>query len=284
MPQMMNPSEPSIANAVVPSRRLPMRNLAIVAAFLAVLIIGLAAAPPGLLGKADAIGYAVCHRIDGRSFHLGDRQLPLCARCTGTFLGVFIGMVIFFAAGRGRSGVWPSRRILFLLLLTVIPWGFDGLNSYLTLIPRLPHLYEPQNWLRLTTGTFLGLAVAALFLPAVNQALWREPADVPVLRGGRELIAYFAAAPILIGLVLLENPIVLYPLAVLSTVGVLALLTGVYATVILMIVRRESQLISIRQSLPLLIAGLTLALLQIGAIDYARYFFTGTWGGFTLGG
>ena len=38
--------------------------------------------PEGVLGKADAIGYAICHRIDGRSFHLGNRQFPLCARCT----------------------------------------------------------------------------------------------------------------------------------------------------------------------------------------------------------
>ena len=30
--------------------------------------------PPGLLGKADAVGYAICHRIDERSFQLGDRK------------------------------------------------------------------------------------------------------------------------------------------------------------------------------------------------------------------
>ena len=41
----------------------------------------LAYTPPGLLGKADAIGYSVCHRIAVRSFMLGDRQVPLCARC-----------------------------------------------------------------------------------------------------------------------------------------------------------------------------------------------------------
>jgi hypothetical protein len=33
--------------------------------------------PPGLLGKADAAGYAVCHRIASRSFLIGDRQTPL---------------------------------------------------------------------------------------------------------------------------------------------------------------------------------------------------------------
>lgn len=41
--------------------------------------------PEGALGKLDAIGYAVCHRIDARSFQIGNRQLPLCARYTGKF-------------------------------------------------------------------------------------------------------------------------------------------------------------------------------------------------------
>jgi uncharacterized membrane protein len=282
--QVMNPTgEPPIIRAVVPARRIPYKTLAAVLLFLAVLGIGLAAAPPGLLGKADAIGYAVCHRIDERSFHIGDRQLPLCARCTGTFLGVFAGAAILAATGRFRSGLWPSKKLMILLLFPVLPWAADGLNSYLTLIPRLPHLYEPQNWLRLTTGTFLGLAVTVLFIPAVNQSLLRFPSEEPILRSGRELALYFLAAPVLIGLVLLENPVILYPLAILSTLGVLFLLTGVYTTVLLMIFRREGQLDSYRRGVPLGLLGLTLALIQIGAIDVVRFLMTGTWGGFSLG-
>src|SRR4030067_1376746 len=63
--------------------------------------------PPGLLGKADAIGYAVCHRIDLRSFHLGDRTLPLCARCTGMFLGALVGLVYQAVIGKRRIGRPP---------------------------------------------------------------------------------------------------------------------------------------------------------------------------------
>ena len=45
----------------------------------ALLLIGwLVETPPGLLGKEDAVGYAVCHRIDARSFHMGNTQMPLC--------------------------------------------------------------------------------------------------------------------------------------------------------------------------------------------------------------
>jgi uncharacterized membrane protein len=256
----------------------------ILIAFFTVLLFGLWATPPGLLGKADAIGYAVCHRIDLRSFHLGDRQLPLCARCTGTFLGVIIGVAILIVSGRGRSLVWPRRSLFAVLVLTAVPWGFDGVNSYLYLFPGLPHLYTPQNWLRLTTGTFLGLAMAAVFLPAVNQSLWKTGSPVPVLKNFRELVLYFLAAPVLIVLVLLENPIILYPLALLSTVGVLYLLTGVYTSILLMLFRKENFAETFHDAWPVLVAGLTIGLLQIMAIDIVRFYFTHTWGGFNLGG
>jgi uncharacterized membrane protein len=262
----------------------PWKTLVLLLLVLAVLFAAWLAAPPGLLGKADAIGYAVCHRIDLRSFHLGERQLPLCARCTGTFLGVIAGAAILFASGRGGAGSWPSRRIAVLLALSVVPWGLDGLNSYLSIVPRLPHLYTPQNWLRLTTGTFLGLSMAALFIPAVNQTVWRNPSSLPVLNNLREMLIYFTAAPMLIFLVLLENPVILLPLAILSTLGVLFLLTGVYMSVALLLLRKEGLLERREQIFPLILVGLLMAVLQIGAIDCVRFLLTGTWGGFQIGG
>jgi uncharacterized membrane protein len=265
-------------------RTLPKAHLLLLAGLLLIILVGLILSPPGLLGKADAIGYAVCHRIDLRSLHLGDRQLPLCARCTGTFLGVIIGALLLIAFGRGRSAVWPSRRILIVLALTVVPWGLDGVNSYASLFPRFPHIYEPQNWLRLTTGVFLGMAMAAVFLPAVNQSLWKSPSPEPIIRNVRELVLYFLPAPLLIALALTENPVILYPLAVLSTTGILFLLTGVYTALLLMVLRREGLAETGKDAWPVLAAGLALGLLQIYAIDAVRYHLTHTWGGFRLGG
>ena len=60
-------------------------------------------APPGLLGKADAVGYAVCHRIDERSFHVFGRQLPLCARCTGEFNAAALALIFQGFVSRRRN-------------------------------------------------------------------------------------------------------------------------------------------------------------------------------------
>jgi uncharacterized membrane protein len=277
-------TKPPSKNIFLRIRDLPKARALLILALLILILAGLLYSPPGLLGKADAIGYAVCHRIDLRSLHLGDRQLPLCARCTGTFLGTIVGALLLIAFGRGRSAVWPRRGILIVLALTVVPWGLDGVNSYASLFPGLPHVYEPQNWLRLTTGTLLGMAMAAVFLPAVNQSLWKSPSSEPVIRSVRELVLYFLPAPLLIVLALTENPIILYPLAILSTVGILFLLTGVYTALLLMVLRREGLAETWSDAWPALAAGLALGLLQIYAIDIVRFHLTHTWGGFSLGG
>src|SRR5512139_1310429 len=87
-------------------------------------------APPGLLGKADAVGYAICHRISERSFHIGDRQLPLCARCTGEFFSAAISLLFFAIVSPKKSGM-PHWKLGVPLLLFFVAFGIDGSNSYL---------------------------------------------------------------------------------------------------------------------------------------------------------
>ena len=87
-----------------PEQALPIKTrkstIALVAVVAAVVLAAwLVNTPPGILGKADAVGYAVCHRIDERSFHIGDRQVALCARCTGMYLGAVLGLVFQFFLG-----------------------------------------------------------------------------------------------------------------------------------------------------------------------------------------
>jgi uncharacterized membrane protein len=240
--------------------------------------------PAGLLGKADAVGYAICHRIDGRSFHLGDRQFPLCARCTGIYLGVLVGLVGMFALGRGRAGGLPKRPLLITLFGFIGLMGVDGLNSYAHFFPGLPTLYESQNWLRLVTGTLNGLALAGILYPVLNQTLWVNWEERPILGRWRELAVLVAAAGVVVLLVLSDNPIVLYPLALLSALGVVTILVALNTTILLVVSRRENQAASWRGALLPVVAGFGLAIIQIAAVDAARYAVFGNWGGFPLPG
>jgi len=246
--------------------------------------IWLLSTPPGLLGKADAVGYAVCHRIGTRSFHLGERILPMCARCTGQYLGAMLGIVYQLALGRRRTGR-PPWGVIGVLGLFVLAYAVDGLNSYIHLLPFLSHyyLYEPSNTLRIMTGTGLGLAISVGLLPAFHQTVWTRWDRRPALWDFKSLAGLVALAILVDVAVLTENPLILYPMALISAAGVLVLLTMVYTMVWLMVLKAENRYERLGQMWIPLAAGFVLALLQIGTLDLVRYFFTGTWAGFQIG-
>jgi uncharacterized membrane protein len=252
------------------------------------LTLWLSSTPPGLLGKADAIGYAVCHRIDARSFHLGDRQLPLCVRCSGMYLGAMLGLTYQGLLSRRMSGT-PPKRVLAVLAVLTATFAIDGLNSYLHLepmlqmFPGLPRLYEPNHLLRLLTGTGMGLVIAAAIFPAFNQTVWIDHKPLPALNGLRSLGGLLILAGLLDALVMTESSLILYPLALISAAGVVAILTMVYTMIWLMIVGRENLHHSVLQMTLPLVGGFIITLSQIFFIGFVRFLLTGTWGGFPIG-
>ncbi len=243
-------------------------------------------APEGALGKLDAVGYAVCHRIDARSFHIGGRQLPLCARCTGEFFAAGVGLILQVFIG-GKKNKFPSRGIIAVLILFFLAFGIDGSNSYLYLLKQtspgkldwIPNLYIPNSVLRLFTGSGMGIALAAILYPVINQTLWRKQDDRPALewKSFGALVALIGVADLL---VLTDSSIVLYPVAYVSSLGVLSLLMIVFAMLWVMIMRQDNSFENPRQLWMPFLAGLTLALLMILSIDLFRLNLTGTWGGF----
>lgn len=244
-------------------------------------------APPGFLGKADAVGYAVCHRIDERSFHVLGRQLPLCARCTGEFNAAAVGL-IFQGLTAGRRMRLPRRGIIALLVVFFLAFAVDGSNSYLYLLKQnapggsldqIPNLYIPNNTLRLFTGSGMGIALAAVMYPIVNQTLWRQPEDRPAL-DWRGLGALAGIVLLMDLLVLTESPIVLYPVALLSVLGVLGLLTMVFTIVWVILMRLENTFEAVPSLWLSALAGLTMTLLLIVSIDLFRFQLTHTWSGF----
>lgn len=245
--------------------------------------------PPGLLGKADAVGYAICHRIDERSFHIGDRQLPLCARCSGEFYSAGISLLFLSLVSPKKSGM-PGWKLGAPLLFFLAVFAIDGTNSFLYLLKQtsgealssIPNLYTPNNTLRLLTGSGMGIALASILYPAFNQSAWKD-ADPGRALSWKKL-GILAGIILLIDLLILsESSIVLYPLAVVSVLGVLALLIMVFSMVWILMMRQENEFHSPKQMWMPFLAGTTLAFLMISAIDLFRYALTGTWGAFPLG-
>lgn len=232
------------------------------------------------LTGADWVGYAVCHRITERSFSIGGRQFPLCARCTGMYLGVALTVLVFGLAGRLRWSELPPLRILLVLAGFIGLMGIDGINSYSHFFPDAPHLYEPRNWLRLLTGMGTGLSMGVIILPALAQSLWQQPDYRAPLTSLPELAGLIVVASSAVLLLLSNQPAILYVLALVSTTGLLFILTAINVVLGLIIFKRDGQATRWRDTAVPLFIGLILALIEISAVGIVRFNLTGTMTGF----
>jgi uncharacterized membrane protein len=244
------------------------RLLAVMA--VAAILVWLLAPPHGLLDKADRAAFAVCHRIPERTLTVAGRPLPLCARCSGTYLGALAGFAVLALRGRGRAGNLPAQKYLAVFGIFLAAWAVDGFNSFLTFFPGVPHPYAPHNLLRLATGILEGLAISALMLPALNRSFWEEPLPMSAVGSWQDIAWMLVGGALAAGLVSSGLPFLLYPLALLSGLAVVLLLGVVNSIFVLLILRRDGQMTGWRQAALPLLLGLTLAMIELVFVGLAR--------------
>lgn len=101
----------------------------------------------------------ICHRKPERSFHYKNHQFPVCARCTGFYMGLaaFLIYSYFF-------NVEYSVSLFIISIILIIPAGIDGFT-------QLKGLRESNNNLRFITG-FIGGIGLIIFLKIVIEILF----------------------------------------------------------------------------------------------------------------
>lgn len=109
----------------------------------------------------ERIGSAVCHQMAERSFIFEGMQMPLCARCTGIYIGAFFAFCFFFWKKRLQAGKSFSLQQAVLTALAILPFGADGLGSYLG-------FWESSQLMRILTGSAVGAIVPGFLLMAGN--------------------------------------------------------------------------------------------------------------------
>jgi uncharacterized membrane protein len=284
-PEVQSPQKPPLSQRLAaPTSRL---TWIAAATLLIALVMWVSFTPNGILGKADAVGYAVCHRITVRSFSYtdGGRQLPMCARCTGTFIGVLVGLLgpgLLFR--RRHAGMWPVMPIMIVMIALSAFWAFDGANSFTFLIPsdKIPHLYQPSNFLRLLTGTAHGITMGSLILPIANASLWDDVTAKRTLNNFWEYLGLLGIGAVLMAMILSGMPVFMYPLGLMSAIGAMSILSAVNTVIMATILRQENQAHTLRDALPLIMFGFAMTTSLIGMIDAMRFAMFGSWDGFVF--
>ncbi len=232
-----------------------------------------------LLDSADFVAYSVCHRLPSHSFQIFGRSMPLCARCSGIYLGIIMTLLVIVLGGRVRYAQYPPRRILLVLLLMVGAMAADGINSFAWDF-GIPTPYTPHNTLRLITGFAAGISIAVVTAATFAQTVWKTAVWKPVLGTFRELAILWVLAIFLILLILSNFITVLYVLSIVSAVGVVIILMILYTTLLFIFTRQEFTITKSWQLIPAIMVGFGLATAQIVAIAMLRYNLTGVWHGF----
>lgn len=253
-------------------------KLLVIAVTLVMIILWLQFTPPGWLGKADAIGYAICHRLPEHSFHMSERTLPLCARCSGTFTGVMFGILASYRLGK-RAG-YPTLKVLLMLGILLFLFAVDGINSFFELSSGSILFYPPQNWLRLVTGVGLGVGIGALLLPTFRQNLWQTIDERPILSSAGDLMVTYLIALIPALGFITEIPLLTYPLAILSTTAILLVFSLCFTILWVLLTNRVGIYKSWRSAWFPLLCGFATALAFIFLVDIGRFALTGDWSGY----
>jgi uncharacterized membrane protein len=203
----------------------PVWALAALGAAYAIAVAALVFIPGAtLIERLRALDGGICAQLPSHSYFLANQQLPLCSRNSGVYLGFALGFLTLLGGGRIRASRLPAKWVAIALLALVAVMGVDGFNSvFLDL--GLPHLYQPQNPLRLLTGFGTGVAVVAFVVPVANQLLWRVDDERPSFANFWQ-VALVAPWLLLAFLAITsETGWMLYPVAILETLGLVMALT-----------------------------------------------------------
>jgi uncharacterized membrane protein len=91
------------------------------------------------LALVRVVGSRVCHQRPERSFHTAGVQWPVCARCSGLYVGAAVGAWFGFARGLRRR-IEGRRMTAFLMLAsvpTIVTWVAEwGLSFGMTNLGR----------------------------------------------------------------------------------------------------------------------------------------------------
>ena len=249
------------------------RRWAIVAGLFVVLIL-LPLSDGAVLTGARGVSFTVCSQLPSHSFFVDGQQLPLCARCTGIYLGFLAGLAGMALLGKLGARLWPPRTVMAILLLSLAAMVGDGFNSLTSSLPEAVQVYEPTNLLRLITGIAAGTSLALLEIPLLNGALWAKRDMTESVSDLSELLGFVIIAALVAVLVYSKNSLILYPVAILGTIGVFATIGSAGTALAATLLRRERQARGFREAMPIFVAGLGLSMVAMAALGALRYYFS----------
>jgi uncharacterized membrane protein len=161
------------------------------------------------------IGYAICHQFPERSFDVNGRPLPLCSRCTGIYLGMFITFTFYFLFKFIRNKKPSIPPPLFASIISIFFILLMVANAVSPLVS-----FSTSNIARFVTGILFGFTIPLFLIPAFNYSK-KSPSQNELIVNYKEYFLLLVMVILLAVVVLLKINLVLYLVAYISIIGLL---------------------------------------------------------------
>ena len=228
----------------------------------------LSSTPAGCYQKIFSIGSSLCHQIPSHGFQTNGIPFPVCARCSGLYLGSFIGLAYGFLSGK-KTGL-PKKEYLILLAVLFFLWGLDGANSFISDFINHPFLHTTTNTTRLVTGFGMGLLMATALATLFNTTIWKDGENTAVLRHPLQVVVYTLLCGI-ISLLPISNIPLLFTISayivIFTALGIISLLYTIFWVIIF---RKENSFPTWKSLWGMLTAGFSTAMLQVILLNTLR--------------
>ncbi|MEM2994702.1 MAG: DUF2085 domain-containing protein [Candidatus Bathyarchaeia archaeon] len=116
------------------------------------------------------IGSLVCHQKPERTLRVGGHYLPVCARDTGVFVGLYLGYALLFFLRDKKARGPPNLYVTAVMTAPLLVDSFGQLLGFWT----------STNDLRVITGLLFGTALAPFLVYALSFFHFKD--KIPFLR------------------------------------------------------------------------------------------------------
>lgn len=212
------------------------------------------------------LGGGLCHQKVERTFSIDAFNMPVCSRCTGIYIGVFLSLLLMVLIERRIKGELPSQKTVMAAVGVFLIMGAEVMFSMFGLI-------ESSNIIRLATGILTGWFMALLLFPIANNIMFGKFIKRNYLDSRKKFLIWILSAAVAFIIFIFTYK---YLFIFWSIVSILGLVT--FAALILLILifalnkRLMGSVDSTKKHIIAIASGLILACILLSFFSYIKRF------------
>ena len=211
-------------------------------------------------------GGGLCHQRIDRSFNSGTFNMPVCSRCTGIYLGIFLSLLALILIERRVKGEFPSLKIVLVSVGAFLLMGLEVVSSTLGFI-------QSNNIIRMTTGFLMGWFMVLLLLPLANNSMFKKYIRKNYLDSPKKFWIWILAGLILCTIFIFSYSYALILWSIISVFGMVAFTTLILFILFFSLTRRLTGSIdSLKKFIISIITGIAVSLALLSLFSYLRQF------------